>query len=399
MIDSSSPNLPCVAEIQGLFGPVSLSERVFQKIWHHGEFRTHELQTCSGKSLEIISRGKWNKLGGPDFLGAELRIGGERVFGDIEFHFYAEDWLTHGHDKNPEFGNVVLHVLLFPPKKNLPLRNARGNVMESFLLLPHLTVDVEEYASADALAALEGRAEADSALEALLQKTPDERDTFIEKCARERYTQKVRFMRMRLAKSSWEQVLHEVILETLGLRRNRPAMSFLALKFSPSAMLLAGTESLFKTAAGTWQLSGVRPANHPRSRLAQYLKLLEKNPAWARNLRDAVRILPESGAFSFSGKNFRSKQKLPTLRKFWAENIFAGAIGGTRFETLMCDAVFPLLAAQTGKDFFPLWFHWFVGDTPAKTLPVLRSANLVSRERPLCNGSFQALLQIFLTQR
>lgn len=396
---SSFSHPPCVAEIQGLFGPVSLSERVFQKIWHRGDFRTHALRTCSGKPLEIISRGRWNKLAGPDFLDAELRIDGKSVFGDIEFHFYAEDWLAHAHDKNPDFGNVVLHVLLFPPKKNFPQENARGNAMETFLLLPHLTVDLEEYASADALAALEGRAEADAALEVLLSQTPAEQDALLEKCARERYLQKVRFMKMRLEKSSWEQALHEIFLETLGLRRNRTAMSRLALKFSPSAMLLAGAESLFKIAEGTWQLSGVRPANHPRSRLAQYLKLLEKKPSWMSSLLEFSRKLPAELPFSPDGRKLRSREKLSVLHRFLSEEIFAGTIGGTRFETLMCDAVLPLIAAQSGKDFFTLWFHWFIGDAPAKVLPILRSANLISRERPLCNGYFQAILQIFLTRK
>ena len=398
MSESLPAHLSCVAEVQGLFGPVTLSERVFQKIWHRGEFRTDALYTYSGKQITIVSRGKWNKLKGPDFLDAELLIDGKRVFGDIEFHFYAEDWESHAHDKNPAFGNVVLHVVLFPPTKNLPIQNSCGAAMETLLLLPHLTVDVEEYASSDALAALEGRAEADAALEILLGKSPLERDIFVKEQARERYDQKVRFMQKRLEKSSWEQTLHEVVLETLGLKRNRTPMSRLALKFSPSAMLLAGTEALLNAGTG-WHLSGVRPANHPKARLMQYLKLLESNPAWQRNLRESGTILPTTETFSFSGKNFRSCRKLPALRKFFAEDIFAGILGGTRFDTLMCDAVLPLLAVSEQRDCFSLWFHWFIGDTPTRALSVLRSAELVSRERPFCNGIFQALLQILLTRK
>lgn len=398
MSESLPAHLSCVTEVQGLFGPVTLSERVFQKIWHRGEFRADALYTYSGKRITIISRGRWNKLNGPDFIDAELLIGDRRVFGDIEFHFYAEDWVSHAHDNNPAFGNVVLHVVLFPPKKNPPVQNSCGTAMETLLLLPHLTVDVEEYASSEALAALEGRAEADAAPEVLLEKSPRERDRFVELQARERYAQKVRFMQKRLEKSAWEQTLHEVVLETLGLKRNRTAMSRLALKYSPSAMLLAGTEALLN--AGTdWHLSGVRPANHPKARLTQYLKLLEKNPAWQRNLRESGTILPSVETFSFSGKTFRSCKKLPALRDFFAKDIFAETLSGTRFDTLMCDAVLPLLAVSEQRDFFPLWFHWFIGDAPARALSVLRSAGLVSRERPFCNGTFQALLQILLIRK
>ena len=214
-----SPPADRVAEVQGLFGPVSLSERTFQKLWRGGNFRAENLRTLSGKPLEIVSRGKWNRLDGPDFLGAEFRIGGERVVGDVEFHFYAEDWDAHGHGANPAFGNVALHVLLFPPKKDFPRRNAAGNAMETFLLLPHLNVDVEEYASAEALAAIEGRAEGDATLEFLLRKNLREREELLVAAARERWTQKTAFMRRRLEKTPPDALPHELVLETLGLRR------------------------------------------------------------------------------------------------------------------------------------------------------------------------------------
>ena len=388
--------LPSVAEVQGLYGPVSLSERIFQKLWNRGNFRAENLRTLDGEPLEIISRGKWNLLDGPDFLGAEFRVNGRKIIGDVEFHFYADDWFAHGHDKNPAFGNVVLHVLLFPPQKAPPKTNSRGNAMETFLLLPHLNADVEEYASSEALAALEGRAESDAALEFLLEKSPREREEILVAGARERYAQKVAFMRRRLENTPRERLLHELVLETLGLRRNRAPMSRLALKFSPSAMLIAGTDALFRSEAGAWKLAGVRPANHPRARLAQYLALLEKNPEWTRMLFETMREFPAGDDFSLSGKSYRAKAKLPALHKRLAENVFAGTLGGTRFETLMCDALFPLAATLRDADFFAPWFHWFIGDAPARVAVVLRDAKLVSRERPLCNGAFQGLLQLLL---
>lgn len=387
-----------VAEVQGLYGPVSLSERIFQKLWNRGDFRAENMRTLSGEPLEIISRGKWNRLDGPDFLGAELRVGGRRVVGDVEFHFYAEDWNAHGHHENPAFGNVVLHVLLFPPQKNFPKTNSRGNAMETLLLLPHLNADVEEYASAEALAALEGRAEADAAAEFLLGKPPREREEILVAGARERYAQKVAFMRKRLENAPRERLLHELVMETLGLRRNRAPMARLALKFSPSAMLAAGADALFRSEAGAWKLAGVRPANHPRARIAQYLNLLEKNPAWTRNFLAATEKFPAGEEFLLSGKAWRAKTKLPALHRFFSEKIFAGTLGGTRFETLVCDALIPFAAAARGADLFATWYHWFIGDAPARTASALRSAELVSRERPLCNGAFQGLLQILLTR-
>ncbi len=214
-------------------------------------------------------------------------------------------------------------------------------------------------------------------------------------------------MRKRAEKTPWEKLLHEIVLETLGLRRNREPMAKMALKFSPSAMVLAGADTLYKAGAGTWKLSGVRPAGHPRARLAQYVSLLEKNPSWSQDLREAEREFPpdsfsrdfEDSEEFLLGKTFRAQAKIPFLHKLFADSIFKKTIGGTRLETLICDAVLPLFAAcSPARNFFPYWYHWFLGDAPAKTLPVLREAGLVSRERPICNGAFQGLFQTLLAR-
>src|SRR5688572_30260571 len=103
-----------VAELQGLYGPFTMHEKIVQKIWLQGEFDARRAQLLDGRPLEIISPGKWNLLGGPDFFGARLRIDGRDVHGDVEIHFHAADWMAHGHAANPSYANVVLHVVLFP---------------------------------------------------------------------------------------------------------------------------------------------------------------------------------------------------------------------------------------------------------------------------------------------
>src|SRR5207248_7927286 len=50
--------------------------------------------------------------GGPDFRGAIVQIGdGPARAGDIEVDLRPGGWRAHGHDRNPTFRNVILHVI------------------------------------------------------------------------------------------------------------------------------------------------------------------------------------------------------------------------------------------------------------------------------------------------
>jgi len=139
------------AEIQGLYGAVTFSERLVQRIWLRGDFCQKDLQTHSGKRLAIHHPGRWNLQEGPDFLGAEFSLGGRRLRGDVEIHFYEQDWRQHGHDRQSRFDDVILHVVVFPPQDKADIRTSSGRRPEAFCLLPCLDEDLEAYASEEAM--------------------------------------------------------------------------------------------------------------------------------------------------------------------------------------------------------------------------------------------------------
>lgn len=146
-----------LAEYQGPLGPVSIPELLIQKIWLRREYQSERLLTLSGRRLKVLHPGAWNRLGGPDFRDAELEFDGVRVRGDIEVHFRLCDWRAHGHDVDPAYNRVVLHVLVFDPGRGGPdVRTQAGTTPESLLLTPHLLEDLESYALRDAVRALEG---------------------------------------------------------------------------------------------------------------------------------------------------------------------------------------------------------------------------------------------------
>ncbi len=63
------------------------------------------------KEIKIIFPGIWNKCKGPDFKDAKIMIDGQVRHGDVETHLKSSDWFCHGHDSDPEYSNVILHVI------------------------------------------------------------------------------------------------------------------------------------------------------------------------------------------------------------------------------------------------------------------------------------------------
>ncbi len=65
----------------------------------------------NGTQLCIISSGIHNKVAGPDFKNACIKINGVICHGDVEIHKKATDWISHKHTRNSDYDNVILHVV------------------------------------------------------------------------------------------------------------------------------------------------------------------------------------------------------------------------------------------------------------------------------------------------
>ena len=85
-------------------------EQLLHYVWKHKLYPLKELETSDGKPVEIIDPGLHNKNAGPDFFNAKVRIGDTMWVGNVEIHDKASDWYLHGHDKDSNYDNVILHV-------------------------------------------------------------------------------------------------------------------------------------------------------------------------------------------------------------------------------------------------------------------------------------------------
>lgn len=87
-------------------------ELLYHYIWYHKMLGT-ELTDVRGRKIEVIFPGRHNGDAGPDFLDARLLIDGRKWVGNVEIHVKASDWFRHGHDSDPAYDNVILHLVAF----------------------------------------------------------------------------------------------------------------------------------------------------------------------------------------------------------------------------------------------------------------------------------------------
>lgn len=391
-----------VAEINGLYGPFTFSERLLQKIWLRGEFDAARATTEDGLPLQILHPGRWNLLGGPDFCHARLRFGGVELEGDVELHLYAEDWAAHAHAVNGAYSRVVLHVVLFPPPSGGQARRADGSPIPALVLLPLLLHDLEEYAAEDAVERLASRTDW-RATEELARLPPAQARALLQAQSEERWRQKVRFARRRIERLDWPEACHHAALEILGYRFNRTPMLKVATG-APLPTWAAGTidvGALFAAEAAGWSLQGVRPANHPYLRLGQYAAWCQAQPDWPGQLVKLAGEIPAVPAKLDVQPTaaVRLRLGIRALHDRLAREVTTESVGGTRLDNLICDGFLPLLAARTDRDLFPFWFHWYCGDLPPRLGTVLRSLGLFDgRTQPACHGLAQGLLGWMLAQ-
>lgn len=380
-----------VKEVPGLYGTFAMEERMIQQIWNENSILPQNLKTIDDIHLQILKPGKWNLAEeGPDFKDASISLDGKVIHGDIEIHFEEKDWWAHGHEQDPAYKKVILHVILFPPKgKKAALKKGGGNPLPTFFLLPYLPCGLEEYAENLAIEKLSGikpdQAEIPTSLPSDWKQARN--------WARERWLAKCKYAEGRLHSTDWERACHQWFLEVLGYRRNRVPMARIAQRF-PLQIWQKGINPFeaFQTEKD-WKLRGVRPANHPQKRLEQYAQLIKKRPDWPERLQRMNLSMVHDGANAPLRKDLPIKE----LESEWAQQILGDTFGGTRINTLMVDAAMPLWSAKHG-DAFTTWFHWSVGDVPTAHRKWAKVAGLSTRKQPFSNGIAQAILHGLLLE-
>ena len=282
------------------------SEDLLQAAWFHQRLLRDRLTTLDGRTVRVLHPGVWNREPGPDFRSAMIQLGTDApVQGDIEIDLKNSDWKAHGHDSNPAFKNVVLHVvwqkggtfvqptLELEPVLDSPLADLRwwhgSDAARSYPaeLLGHCCAPLREL-SATQLSEL------------------------LRQAALIRLQSKASQFQARARQVGWEQSLWEGMFRGLGYKRNlwpmlrlgelrsqvcpeqkRPSVLSLQARLLGVAGLLPDELSRQQASSDTylrrlwdswwrerevfadctmprslWDFAGLRPANHPQRRLA-----------------------------------------------------------------------------------------------------------------------------------
>ena len=272
-------------EISSVNDQPAYHEALLHWIWEQQQFDPRLLETNEGQPIQVHDTGRLNKSDGPDFEAAELTIGPLRWYGDVELHWQINDWKHHGHHKDPNFNNVVLHVVF---------AEAEGQIhREDHSSIPTLCL---EPLLSQSLRAFMEQYQNKPELPCAGQLSFISEEAFkkqLEKAHKEYFEQKVddllEYYDPSLPPSrSWTRMLGIALSDGLGISHNRRPMRKLAVKLigqSPNvtsknelrhkAVVLSGLSNNGPSSLSLkWNHKGCRPGNHPRVRIKQAADLL-----------------------------------------------------------------------------------------------------------------------------
>ena len=137
-------------------------------------------------------------------------------------------------------------------------------------------------------------------------------------------------------------------------------------RYPLAAFVGLSADVLFADPDLNWRLDGLRPANHPRLRLEQYVHLVSCRPDWPLALKEAFSKWPIPERMN-SNRAFRKAMSLNSLWENLREGVLCGRIGPIRCNTLIADAFLPLAGAMGWLEpeaCFEYWWHGPSGDCP-----------------------------------
>lgn len=102
-----------------------------QYVWQHRLWLPSDMVTVDGTAVEVIDPGLLNTNSGPDFFNAKIRIDGRTWVGNIEIHVKASDWHRHGHQTDPAYDNVILHVVQYD---DMRIARRNGDVIPQIVM-------------------------------------------------------------------------------------------------------------------------------------------------------------------------------------------------------------------------------------------------------------------------
>lgn len=196
-----------------------MREDVLHYLWKSQRFRKEHLRTSSNEPIAVIQQGQYNTSSGPDFFNARLQVAQQEWAGNLEIHIKSSDWYAHGHEKDPSYDNIILHVVW---EDDMDVFRKDGT------LVP--TLALKEYVSDGLLSSCRDLIESKTYKFINCEKDAVHIEKIVwtqwqERLYVERLEQKSKAIKLLLqeTKNDWEAVLFILLMKNFGLNRNGEA--------------------------------------------------------------------------------------------------------------------------------------------------------------------------------
>jgi hypothetical protein len=276
------------------------TEYQLQKVWMLHSLNWKGLKTVQGESIVVLYPGDWNTGQGPDFTNAHLLIDRIHWYGHVEMHLKTSSWFSHAHEADPNYRNVILHVVWKHDDNRF--NNCAVLELEKFKLFDDYPI---EYTQNTIQLACAGK----------VKQNIGQYDAYLANWGNRRFEKKMKriFELINYYKGDLEQVLWILVARSFGQTVNADTFEEIAssipyhfLKqnyYDPEMILiiLLGQGGLIETVEGLSQLESkrryasyqfdyqlkpvfgrlfslrMRPANFPKTRLSQLAMLVSQN--------------------------------------------------------------------------------------------------------------------------
>lgn len=353
-----------------------MKEDFLHYIWQYRLFGFENLVTTDGTPVSILHPGSRNPNAGPDFFNAKTVINHQPWAGNVEIHINGNDWNTHGHQHDPAYNNVILHVVFTNP---ITVYNERGRKIPTLVLEKRIPAAV-----IDRYAHLEVNKNPVACHQMAHEVPPVILTSMLSKALIHRLERKSAEVLQVFESSgkSWEQTCYEIIAQNFGFQVNAQPFRQLARSlpvnilarykqdvFFLEALLLGQAGFLDDTmprdgyttqlqkeyrylqhkhrltplSATIWKFSRMRPANFPTIRIAQFAALIHHSRAMFSSIIENETLAELSVLFGHSPSPYWLEHYKPGVPSHYRNK----TPGAGSNHSLIINTVVPLLFAYS----------------------------------------------------
>lgn len=250
----------------------TIPEELLVYLWRY-RLTNGVLYTSDGLPVTILHPGERNFDSGPDFFNGRVKIGDTIWAGNIEIHVLSSDWFKHGHDRDPAYDNIILHVVyrndrpVYRKSKQLiPSLELKGNFDETILTNYHKFLVLDKWIPCEEMIGAVNHFDVLAWLDKLMAERLENKATEIEN-------------ELARTKQDFQEVFYRKLARNFGFKTNGDAFSLMA-RSLPLKLLAKHKEQIFQLEALLFGQAGMLKGNfkdeYPGALKKEYQFLAEK---------------------------------------------------------------------------------------------------------------------------